>query len=159
MAGTSGATSASTRRGDIVDRDDKHPAQLYCLIAGVVLLLVGIIGFFVDGGFDTGSELNGGSLLGFEINGWHDLVHLLSGVVLIGASRTRATARSVALAFGVVYGLVAIIGLIDGDDVLGIIPVNPADNILHIGLALLGIVTGLLPDRDRDHVRGRSATV
>jgi hypothetical protein len=53
-------------------------------------------------------------------------------------------ARAVAIAFGATYGLVAVIGLIDGDDVLGLIPINSADNALHVGLALLGLVLGLI---------------
>ena len=49
----------------------------------------------------------------------------------------------------------AIIGLIDGEDVLGLIPINSADNLLHIALAALGIVTGLM-SRDKVHGRGRT---
>ena len=68
--------------------------------------------------------------------------------MLLAASPKRASARAVALGFGLVYGLVAIIGLIDGEDVLGLIPINSADNLLHIALAALGILTGLdLPRR------------
>jgi len=60
----------------------------------------------------------------------------------------RCTARAVAIAFGLTYGLVAVIGLIDGEDVLTLIPVNSADNVLHVALALLGIVTGLISRND-----------
>jgi hypothetical protein len=59
----------------------------------------------------------------------------------------------VALGLGRVYGLVAIVGLVDGEDVLGLIPINAADNLLHIALAALGIVTGLI---SRDADRGRT---
>ncbi len=135
-------------------------AQNYCLLAGLALLLAGIFGFFADATFDTGlsgtdndggnvgGALRGDSFLGFEVNGWHNVVHLLSGIVLIAAARKRKSAKTVAIAFGVVYGLVAIIGLIDGNDVLGLLPVNPADNILHIVLSALGIVAGLVSDAD-----------
>jgi hypothetical protein len=73
--------------------------------------------------------------------------------VLLAAFRNWRTAKRVALAFGVVYALVALIGLIDGNDILGIIPVNGADNVLHILLALLGIVTGLISRPKDDHDR------
>ena len=109
------------------------------------LLLAGILGFLADSAFDTGSDIDGDKLLGiFEVNGIHNLVHLASGLVLLAASPKRASARAVAIAFGVVYGIVTIIGLIDGKTVLGLIPVNPADNVLHIALSLLGIITGLM---------------
>ena len=165
---TTGARAAGSTTTDQDHDDDRGmtPAQLYCLIAGLALLLAGIFGFFADATFDlsttsdpeggnVGGMLQGDSFLGFEVNGWHNVVHLLSGLVLLSVFRNRKAAKTVALAFGLVYAIVAIIGLIDGNDVLGIIPVNPADNILHIALAALGIIAGLIsrPKReDRDRV-------
>jgi hypothetical protein len=132
----------------------RTPAQWYCLLAGLVLLVAGVLGFIADAGFDTGSDIQGGSLLGFEVNGIHNLVHLASGALLLFASRTRSTAKAVAIAFGATYGVVAVIGLIDRNDVLGLIPINSADNVLHVGLGLLGLVFGLVSrEADRRHSR------
>jgi hypothetical protein len=64
--------------------------------------------------------------------------------VLLGASRAWRSAKTVAIGFGAVYGLVALIGLIDGNDVLGIIPINGADNVLHVALSLLGVIAGVI---------------
>jgi Domain of unknown function (DUF4383) len=140
--------NASSRRA--VTRDARRtPAQWYCLLAGLALLLAGIFGFISDSSFDTGDGVQGDLFLGFEVNALHNLVHVASGLVLLAASPKRASARAVALGFGVVYGLVAIVGLIDGEDVLGLIPVNLADNLLHIALAALGIITGLISRDDR----------
>lgn len=126
------------------DRDERTPAQWYCLIGGAALLLAGLAGFIVDSGFDTGSNLDGGKLIGiFEVNGWHNVVHVLSGLLLLGASAKRTSAKTVAIGFGVVYGIVALYGLIDGSDVIGLIPINGADNVLHIALAAAGIFAGL----------------
>ena len=155
---STGARSAgsTTTSGSARDEDrGRTPAQYYCLLAGLALLLAGIFGFFADATFDTSvtpdpeggnrnGMLQGDSFLGFEVNGWHNVVHLLSGLVLLAASAKWKTAKTVAIAFGVVYGLVAIIGLIDGNDVVGLIPVNPADNILHILLSALGIIAGVI---------------
>jgi hypothetical protein len=136
-------------QGRTVARDtDRTPAQWYCLGAGAALLLAGIFGFVADSSFDTGNAVQGGSFLGFEVNAIHNLVHVASGMVLLAAFRARSSARAVALGFGLVYGLVAVIGLIDGEDVLGLIPINAADNVLHVALAALGIVAGLM-SRDR----------
>ncbi len=138
---------AATGRGTTAERTDRRrtPAQWYCLLAGLSLLLAGILGFIVDSSFDTGDGIQGGELLSiFEVNGIHNLIHLASGLVLLAASPKRASARAVAIGFGLVYGLVAIIGLIDGSDVLGLIPVNSADNVLHIALSALGLITGLM---------------
>jgi hypothetical protein len=130
----------------------RTPAQWYCLLAGLALLLAGILGFFADSEFDTGQGVDGGSLIGFEVNAIHNLIHLGSGLLLLAASRTRRSARAIALGFGLVYGVVAIIGIVDGSDVLGLIPINSADNVLHVGLAALGIVSALISrSGDRRH--------
>jgi hypothetical protein len=148
------ATSASRTGGHVGYEDARHrdrgrtPAQWYCLLAGLALLLAGIAGFLVDSTFDTGSNIDGDALLGFEVNAWHNIVHLASGLVLLAASVKRASAKTVALLFGIVYGAVALIGLIDGETVFGLIPVNPADNILHIALAAAGILAALASDAD-----------
>jgi hypothetical protein len=153
--GMSSTGSHAARGNGTTARDDRKrmtPAQLYCLLGGIALLLAGLLGFISDATFDTagGDRLQGDSFLGFEVNGWHNLVHVLSGLLLLSAFRRRGPAKTVALAFGLVYGVVTIIGLIDGNDVLGIIPVNPADNILHIALSALGIVTGLMSSGRED---------
>lgn len=130
----------------------RTPAQWYCLLAGAALLLAGLFGFIADASFSVGDELERGSLLGFAVNGLHNLVHLASGALLLVASRERTTAKAVAIAFGATYGVVALIGLIDGNDVLGLIPINSADNVLHVGLALIGLVAGLVSrTADRRH--------
>ena len=36
------------------------------------------------------------------------------------------------------------IGLIDGQDVLGLIPVNTADSILHLAIASIAVISGLM---------------
>jgi hypothetical protein len=127
----------------------RTPAQLYCLLAGLSLLLAGVLGFVVDAGFDTGNGIQGDELVIFEVNGIHNLVHIASGVVLLAAASRPPLARTVALGFGVVYGIVTIIGLIDGEDVLGLLPVNAADNVLHIALSALGIITALMSPATR----------
>ncbi len=155
-------TGAGRGAGDshTTDRDrGRTPAQWYCYLVGATLLLVGLAGFLVDASFDAGGQtVQGASLLGFEVNGWHNVVHLLSGAVLLAVAGKRRTAKPVAIAFGLVYGLVAVLGLIDGADVLGLIPVNAADNVLHIALSALGLIAGLVSradDADRAAEGGR----
>src|SRR4051794_20364827 len=145
---TQGAQSSSAPEGRATSVDAtrrRTPAQWYCLLGGVSLLLAGILGFFADSSFTTGNGINGDKLLSvFEVNGIHNLIHIASGLLLVAASPKRASARTVAIAFGVVYGVVTIIGLIDGSDVLGLIPVNGPDNVLHIALTALGLIAGFM---------------
>ena len=136
------------------DADARTPAQWYALLFGVVLLLVGLLSFISDSTFDTGSDINGDKFLGFEVNGWHNLVHIASGLFLLAVHRRRDTAKTGVLAFGLIYAVVTIIGMIDGDTVLGILPVNAADNILHLALSVLAIAAALASDSGHDAHRG-----
>jgi hypothetical protein len=160
----SGARAAGTAAGTRTrtDHRDRTLAQWFCSIVGPVLLLVGIFGFISDATFDAGSAVQGDGFLGFEVNGWHNLVHIASGAFLLALAKKRKTAKTATIAFGAIYALVSIIGLIDGNDVLGIIPVNPADNVLHVVLSLASLAAGFgspADDRVRDRDRvGAGAT-
>jgi uncharacterized protein DUF4383 len=150
---------ASRAGSDRPGSRSRSTAQWYCLIVGATVLLVGALGFLAEAKFDTSSGgdpggLDGEDFLIFEVNGWHNVVHILSGAFLLLMSSRHARARTAALAFGGIYGLVAVIGLIDGHDVLGIIPIDPADNVLHVLLASSALAVGLLSDRDRGPERG-----
>ena len=165
------SVALGSRTGDSKQNPEgRTPAQWYCYLAGAALLLAGLLGFIADSTFDTGGStdaeggnvgggLQGDSFLGFEVNGWHNVVHLASGVFLLALAGKRKTAKTAALTFGVVYGIVTIIGIIDGSDVLGFIPVNPADNVLHVLLSLAGIGAALVSDaHDRQHVTTTTTT-
>ena len=153
---TSGARAAGATPSDRANRDHtradaRTPAQWYTLIFGATLLLVGLLGFAFDSTFNTGEGVDGDKLIGiFEVNGIHNLVHIASGIALLALSPKRATARLAALTFGAVYGLVTIIGFIDGDSVLGLIPVNMEDNVLHLLISGLAIAAGVVSSGDDD---------
>jgi hypothetical protein len=125
------------------DTRDKTPAQLYALLFGATLLLAGLLGFIANSSFDFGDGIQGDDLVIFEVNGTHNLVHIASGLLGLALAGSAAGARSYALGFGAVYLLVTIIGFADGSDVLGLIPVDDADNFLHLAIALTGIAAGL----------------
>jgi hypothetical protein len=124
------------------------PAQGFALAGGLVLLLVGALGFAADSSFDTGSGVDGDSLLGFEVNGWHNVVHLLTGLLLLSGYKSADRAIAVCLVFAAGYGVVTLWGLIDGDDVLGLVPINAADNALHIVLTLTALGAALISRRE-----------
>jgi hypothetical protein len=136
--------SAEPRRG-YGRAEGRSPAQLFCLVVGATLVLVGIVGFFAESAFDTGSGVQGSDLIIFEVNGWHNVVHLASGLFLLALMGRHDTARMAALAFGTIYAVVTVIGLVDGEDVLGLFPVNPADNVLHILLTVAAFAAALVP--------------
>jgi len=104
---------------------------------GIVLTLVGILGF-VPG------ITSGGLLLGmFMVDPLHNIVHLVSGLLALGAVWMWPSYLKLYFqVFGVVYALVAIIGLVQGNTVLGILMVNMADNLLHVVIAALALWAG-----------------
>jgi hypothetical protein len=78
----------------------------------------------------------------------HNIVHLLLGVAGLALARTYESARTYLLAGGVIYLALAVYGAIFGADEGGanFIPMNWADNVLHIALGVgmvgLGVVLG-----------------
>ena len=117
----------------------KSPAQLYALIVGATLVVAGIIGFFYSASFGSPGKVDG--VLGvLDVNGWHNVVHAASGALGLLALSYSA-ARMYALGLGVVYVLVTILGFAvgDGGNILGFIPVNTEDNILHLLIGLGGL--------------------
>ena len=124
---------------------DKTLAQVYVMALGAVLVLVGIVGFLVEPSFGVGDSAERGTLILFDINGWHNVVHLLSGIVGLAMAGTAARARLFSIGYGIVYVLVTILGFAVGDGglLLSIIPINTADNVLHLAVAVTGIAVGL----------------
>jgi len=130
--------------------EGSSPARLYCLLIGAVLVVAGIMGFFYESSFDTGDEIVSDDVLGvLAVNGWHNLVHLAIGGVLLLAAGSAA--RVAALGVGMLYIALSVLGFIatGGDGIsfvaengvlIDLVPVNDEDNVLH---AILG-VTGVL---------------
>jgi hypothetical protein len=116
------------------------PARVYALTVGVVLVAAGIIGFFYESSFTTDDSVRGSVFGLLDVNGWHNVVHIATGLLGIVAARTLAGARTYCVLFGIVYAVVCVWGFIAGNDgsVLGIVPVNTADNVLHLLLAAGG---------------------
>jgi hypothetical protein len=117
------------------------PARLYTTVVGVVLTIAGIIGFFYSSSFGSPGTVD--DVFGiFAVNGWHNVLHLATGLLALAAAGYAA--RSYALAFGLFYVVVAVWGFIvgSGDSILGIVPVNAADNVFHLIIGVLGLGAG-----------------
>ncbi len=110
--------------------------QKWSKVFGIVFLLVGILGF-VPG------ITSDGHLLGiFEVDTIHNIIHLLSGIIALAVAGSEKGARGYFKIFGIVYAIVAVVGILQGTTVLGIIAVNTADNILHVVLAIVILAIG-----------------
>ena len=142
---------------------DRSAVQTYALVFGIVFLLVGILGFVPGITQDFGEIRFAGPdseamLLGiFQVSILHNIVHGLFGVAGILMARTWNGARTFLIGGGAIYLVLWIYGLLVGQDsAANFVPVNRADNWLHLFLAIAMIAGGLLltrADRERDTVR------
>ncbi|MBD5786748.1 DUF4383 domain-containing protein [Cellulosimicrobium terreum] len=130
------------------------PNRLLAAVFGVVYLLVGLAGFVVTSGVGFAAT-DGKNLLLFEVNPLHNIVHLGIGAALLLASRSVAAAKGVNIAVGAVYLLVGVVGLFLVGSAANIIALNGADNVLHLGSAILLLGVGLAADKQVD---ARAAT-
>ena len=125
---------------------DRSPAQIYALLFGVVLVGAGIMGFFYNSTFTSDKSVRDAVLGILDVNGWHNVVHIATGVLgLLAFSGGYYYARTYAFGLGAVYIAVAVWGFIigSGDSILSIIPVNTEDNFLHLLIGIAGIGAGL----------------
>jgi hypothetical protein len=125
---------------------ERSPAQLYALVIGVTLVAAGILGFFYNASFDTGDGLERDAVLGIlDVNAWHNLVHIATGLLGLAVAASYGGARGYALGLGAVYLVVALLGFIagDGEEIFNLIPVNTEDNVLHLLLGIAGVGAGL----------------
>ena len=160
-------TNTGDRRSAYTDADraaDRR-ARVFAAIVGATFLLVGIAGFIPGvttnldeiefAGHDSTAELVGV----FQVSVLHNLVHLAFGVAGLALARRADWARGYLLIGGLVYLALALYGaFIEHDSDANFVPVNNADDWLHLGLAAGMILLWLLSLRPRvrdfDDTRG-----
>jgi hypothetical protein len=126
--------------------EGRSPAQVFALVIGLTLVVAGIAGFFYNASFGTGDGTERDAVLGIlDVNGWHNVVHIASGVLGLAVAGSYGGARVYAIGLGVVYLLIALLGFVagNGDEIFNLIPVNTEDNVLHLLIGIAGIGAGL----------------
>ena len=130
--------------------EEASPARLYCLLVGAVLVIAGIIGFFYEASFASGDSIRSEDVFGvLSVNGWHNVVHIAIGALLLIAAGSAA--RAAALFVGVVYIALCVLGFIatsdngigfiaENDTLIKLVPVNDEDNVLHLILGVTGVI-------------------
>ena len=104
-------------------------------------MLIGILGFI------PALAPNEMLLNSFHVNAAHNVVHLLTGVVaLLAGMAGVGPSKTFFKIFGLVYGLVAVLGFIVGGGLLlGLISNNMADTWLHVAIAVVSLIIGFAP--------------
>jgi hypothetical protein len=145
-------------------RSIRTNVQKAAAIAGVVFLLVGVLGFipgittkFGDLSF-AGHESDAKFFGLFQVSILHNIVHLLFGIAGLALARTAAQARTYLVFGGVIYLVLFVYGLIVGQEsAANFVPVNTADDFLHLILGIGMIGLGLALTRDRRGVAGATS--
>jgi len=121
--------------------------QILALVFGAVYLLVGIVGFFVTGFDNFADNSQHEMLLFFMINPLHNVVHIVIGLAGLLLARTLTGARTYGWLLAVGYAAAFVYGLIAVGESWDVLNINPADNVLHILTAMVGLVIALAPVR------------
>jgi hypothetical protein len=115
------------------------PARLYAAAIGALLVVLGIVGFFYSASFGRLDHYEG-ALGALQVNAWLNLLYLAVGG--IGLLVAGASSRAYALAAGVLFTALAIVGW--------------GSEGLHLVLGLLGLVAALGTPRSQS--RGSKRT-
>jgi hypothetical protein len=149
-------TGATSARGGPAARSGptSTPVQTAALVVGAVFTLVGILGFIpgVTTQYDQMTAAGPQShamLLGvFAVSVLHNIVHLLFGVAGLALARSADWARTYLVGGGAIYLVLWIYGVvIDQTSSANFVPVNTADNWLHLVLGVGMIAAGILTTR------------
>lgn len=134
---------------------DRSTVQSAALLGGIVFLAVGILGFVPGitthyGDLSFAGHDSGAKLLGiFQTSILHNIVHLLFGLAGIAMARSWEGARTFLIGGGTIYLVLFVYGLLaHGGSGANFIPVNSADNVLHVALGVAMIALGLVLGRE-----------
>ena len=118
------------------------PARCYCLGIGLFLLIRGT------------TTLTGGAGYGLPGDGWRAILQLALATLLIAATTRRTTARTAAVVVGLIYAAQTLLGL-HMHDILGIIPIDSRDRIVHPTIAILGLTAAAATRPGRTALRSQ----
>lgn len=112
-------------------------AKTVATVVGVVFIAVGIVGFFSP------------NILGAHLGKVHNAVHLASGAIslYLGTKGSLSAARQFCIIFGLVYGLLGVVGFLvgTGPDHMLVLPkfmLGTRDHIIHISIGVLYLIGG-----------------
>ncbi|WP_037348167.1 DUF4383 domain-containing protein [Sciscionella sediminilitoris] len=141
----------------------RPPVQYVAFCTGLVLLVIGILGF-VPG---ATTEYHLLQLLGggpsarlfdiFSVTVARNFLFVAFGIALIAVSRTSKLAHGLLIAGGLIFLLLYCYGLLAGHGAdANLLALNGADNWLHLAIAVVLLATAFLAGQNRHPTRSTS---
>jgi ABC-type transport system involved in multi-copper enzyme maturation permease subunit len=119
-------------------------ARSFALVLGATYLAVGILGFFFTG--FSGFIGHNTTVIVFQLNIFHNLVHIGIGAILLIASRAPDSAVTQGVLFGVgtLYVAATLLGVLNALSILSMHGHFAGDNFLHLASAAFALIGGML---------------
>jgi hypothetical protein len=143
------------------ERIDRRTAERdwpdYVVLAlGVIYLAVGALGFTVTGNVEFADNEGDELFAVFRVNPLHNIVHLAIGIALVGAFIAgRRAVIAMAWIIGATYLIVGVVGpFLSGES--NILALNNPDHVLHLGTALVLLLTAFAAGRGTARTRTRT---
>lgn len=126
----------------------RSPNRVFGSIVGTLFLLLGFLGFTATGG-SSFFATEGGLLADvFQVNDFHNVIHLVIGAVLtLAGLSNQAAARAVNAVLGFVLLILGFTGLLLIGSEFNILALNAAGNVLHFAAAVALLLVGIGADR------------
>jgi len=128
------------------------PARLYAALAGALLFVLGIVGFFYGSSFRAPGEV-AEALAGLRVNAWLNLLYAALGA--LGLLLAGSASRAYALGAGALLTVLGVWGLAldPGAAVLGFLPAAGTNETLALVLGLLGLLAAAGTPRSGEPTR------
>jgi Domain of unknown function (DUF4383) len=110
-------------------------AQWYCLAVATLLGIRGASTLLVGASFDRPGT------------GWRSIQQLAVAAVLIGVQRSRRTAYRALAPFALYYLVLWTVGIINGHEAFGLIPINTRDKVIYSAYVVLAAIILALPSQ------------
>jgi hypothetical protein len=137
-------------RQGLAAAERQNVAKVAALLLGLGYLGAGVVGFAATGftGFVANTDA---SLLGLDLNIFHNIVHITIGAGLIIASRMSdvTITQGVMIGVGLFYVLAALLGFINYLQIISISDSLALDNFFHLVTGATALIFGLLGARQQ----------
>ena len=147
-----GQMAGQMRGGGSVPNQRQNVARVVALLLGVGYLAAGVVGFAETGFTGFVANTNESFLGFFDLNIFHNIVHLAIGLGLVIASRMSdiTITQGVLIGVGLFYALAAVLGFLNYLQIISINSSVSFDNFFHLLSGVVALLFGMLGASQQD---------